>query len=266
MSKTGKKKVEWCDLDAPAIRVLMFGFSRNIQPEIWYHPNRISPFWRFYWGVSDGANLIFRENTVRLNRKSVVFVPPNIPFETRADNPFSQFYIHFSWFGSASPSRPVILPVDEEKTLLASVQNWDETIEQTVSLHVHAVLFHYLIKLQPHLPEPVSAIDFRIQEAVLMMEERNSCSLKEIAKAVSMSYDHFRDVFKKEIGIAPGEYKMMQRMNQARKLLLSSHFSIEEIAGRTGFANRFHFSKTFKQFFKLPPVVYRKTILNDFTS
>ena len=45
MSKTGKNKVEWCDLDAPSVRILMFGYSQNIQPEIWYHPNRISPFW-----------------------------------------------------------------------------------------------------------------------------------------------------------------------------------------------------------------------------
>ena len=42
---------------------------------------------------------------------------------------------------------------DEEKALLSSVRNWDETSGPTVSLHVHAVLFHYLIKLQPHLPE-----------------------------------------------------------------------------------------------------------------
>ena len=263
MSKTGKNKVEWCDLDAPSIRILMFGYSRNIQPEIWYHPNRISPFWRFYWGASDGANLIFRENAVKLNRQSVVFVPPNTPFETRADNPFSQFYIHFSWFGPTSPLKPVIMPADEEKTLLSSVQNWDESSAQTVSLHVHAVLFHYLIKLQPHLPEPASAVDLRIQKAVLMMEEKNTrLSLKEIAKAVSMSYDHFRDTFKKEIGLGPGEYKMMRRMSYARDLLLSSGFPIEEIAYKTGFSNRFHFSKTFKKFFKLPPVVYRKTRLN----
>ncbi len=264
MSKTWKDKVEWCDLDALAIRILMFGYSQNILPEIWYHPNRISPFWRFYWGASDGANLIFRDNVVKLNRETVVFVPPNTPFETRADKPFSQFYIHFSWFGPASPSKPVILSADEEKVLLSSVRDWDETSEQMVSLHAHAVLFHYLIKLQPHLPEPVSAIDLRIQKAVLMMEDKDRrLSLKETAKAVSMSYDHFRDTFKKEIGLGPCEYRMMRRMSYARDLLLSSSLPIEEIAYKTGFSNRFHFSKTFKKFFKLPPVVYRKTRLND---
>ena len=111
---------------------------------------------------------------MKLNRQTVVFVPPNIPFETRADNPFSQFYIHFSWFRPSSPLKPIIMPADEEKVLLSSVQNWDESSVQTVSLHVHAVLFHYLIKLQPYIPEPASAIDLRIQKAVLMMEDKTT--------------------------------------------------------------------------------------------
>ena len=66
------------------------------------------------------------------------------------------------------------MPADEEKVLLSSVQNWDESSVQTVSLHVHAVLFHYLIKLQPYIPEPASAIDLRIQKAVLMMEDKTT--------------------------------------------------------------------------------------------
>ena len=42
-------------------------------------------------------------------------------------------------------------------------------------------------------------------------------------------------------------------------LLLSGSLPVEEIAYKTGFSNRFHFSKTFKKFFKQPPVFYRKT-------
>ena len=259
MSIMGKINICRCDFDDPVIRIPMYGYVENFLPEVWYHPNRISPFWRFYWGTTEGANLVFKENTVKLDRQIVVFVPPHTPFETKADSPFSQLYIHFEWFGMKLQSKPILLPVGEGKKLLESVHDWYETPRESFSLYMHALLFHYLIQLRQYLSQQSQRIDQRIQKALILLEnEEKSFSLRETAKSVSMSYDHFRDTFKKQIGISPGEYKMMQRMNYARKLLQSSNLPIEEIANRSGFTNRFHFSKTFKQFFKQPPAIYRR--------
>ena len=73
-----------------------------------------------------------------------------------------------------------------------------------------------------------------------------------------MSYYHFMDIFKQQLGITPGQYKMTQRMNLAQQMLRLTDIPIKKIAFQTGFSNRFHFSKAFKQFFKLPPAAYRK--------
>ena len=248
--------------EAPGIRILMCGYVEKMNPHAWLHPNRISPFWRFYWGAEEGARLQFRDREVLLEPQTVVFVPPETAFATEAVKPFSQLYIHFEWAGEKPLREPVALPAAEEQELLNSIRNWYETEPDAVSLRMYALLFHYLIRLQ-NLPLQTKKIDQRIRKAVRLIDdlERN-LSFAEIAREVSMSYYHFMETFKRQLGITPGQYKMAQRMSLAQHLLRTEDLTIEEIAFKTGFSNRFHFSKVFRQFFKLPPAACRKNMNN----
>jgi len=44
------------------------------------------------------------------------------------------------------------------------------------------------------------------------------------------------------------------------ELLNEKGLSISDIAFACGFTNQFHFTRTFKKFMVVPPVVYRKTL------
>ena len=259
MSIYGKINLFMRDIPQPGVNILFCGYAEEFSPDQWYHPNRMTPFWRFYWGASEGANLVFKDARLALDPRSVVFVPPDIPFGTEADKPFSQLFIHFEWPAGPALDKPVILSAADESDFLRSSRSWYETAVESVSLHMYSLLFRYLPRLRELESKNPKKIDLRIERALrLMGDGERDISLTEIAKEVSMSYDHFLDVFTKQVGISPGRYRMTQRMNYAQFLLLHSTWSMEEIAQEIGFANRFHFSKAFKQFFKQPPGKYRK--------
>ena len=259
MSKVGKINRFLRDLAHPGANIIFCGYAEDYSPDYWYHPNRISPFWRFYWGATEGAELIFPDRKLELDPQFVVFVPPDIPFETRAEKPFSQLFMHFDWAEGPALDEPVLFSSEDELKNLQSSRNWYETETESVSLHMYSLLFRYLPRLRELEPGRPKKFDPRIERALRLLDNAiEDRPLTEIAKAVSMSYYHFLDTFKKQVGVAPGHYRMTQRLNYGQFLLLHTDRSIEEIAQETGFTNRFHFSKAFKQFFKQPPVEYRK--------
>ncbi len=260
MSKVGEINRFFWEMPHPGVDIIFCGYAENFSPDYWYHPNRISPFWRFYWGASDGADLIFMDHRLKLDPQYVVFVPPDIPFETRAENPFSQLFMHFKWPDGPALDEPVLFSSEDELKFLQSSRSWYQTEVDSVSMHMYSLLFRYLPRLRDLAPRRTKKIDPRIERALRMLDDaKQDLPLREIAKEVSMSYYHFLDTFKKQVGVTPGHYRMTQRMNYGQFLLLHTDRPVEDIAQETGFTNRFHFSKAFKQFFKQPPGEYRRS-------
>jgi AraC-like DNA-binding protein len=70
----------------------------------------------------------------------------------------------------------------------------------------------------------------------------------EIGKSVSFVAHHFE----REFGKTPRQYILMRRMEEA-KTMLENGASVQATAERLGFYDAFHFSKTFKRFWKKPP-------------
>ena len=253
------------NLQNPAVRILFCGYSENFPPALWFHPNRISPFWRFYWGASEGAVLIFADRRVPLDPQTVVFVPPEIPFETKAEAPFSQLYIHFDWSSGPLFSEPLFFSAAEERALLESSPDWHKKARDLVAMNMYRILFCYLAEVLKLQPEHQKKTDPRIRRAIQLLDSRKKdWHPAEIAKELSMSYYHFMDLFRRQVGIPPGRYRMIRRMNYAHYLLARNDLAIKEIASMTGFVSPFQFSKTFKQFFKQSPSTCRRAMLQNF--
>ena len=99
----------------------------------------------------------------------------------------------------------------------------------------------------------------RIQELCLSISEEPEASyrIEDMAKACYLSPDHFSRLFKKQMGMSPKAYIINSRIQAAKGLLLSSGYSIEEIADQCGFQNVFYFSRLFKKKTGLPPSSFR---------
>jgi len=67
--------------------------------------------------------------------------------------------------------------------------------------------------------------------------------------------------FKQSYGMTPIRYFICLRMNEARRLLVDTKYSISEIAERCGFHCPYYFSNTFKTQFGQSPSRYRRNFL-----
>jgi AraC-like DNA-binding protein len=78
------------------------------------------------------------------------------------------------------------------------------------------------------------------------------------AARLHVSYTHFRRLFNRFLGCAPGNYLMQSRLNAAAQMLGGADITIAEIAEKNGFYDVHHFSKLFKKHYMLPPATYRR--------
>jgi AraC-like DNA-binding protein/ligand-binding sensor protein len=75
---------------------------------------------------------------------------------------------------------------------------------------------------------------------------------EQLATAINRSTSFVAHHFDTEFGQAPRQYILKRRMEEA-KLMLENGGSVQKTAGRLGFYDAFHFSKTFKRFWGKAP-------------
>lgn len=80
-------------------------------------------------------------------------------------------------------------------------------------------------------------------------------SLEVLAQTVNISPSHLHRLFKQETGMAPHQYLINLRVNQAKKLLLTRNFSVNEVAAEVGFADQSHLNRHFKRIFGVTPKI-----------
>ncbi len=83
-------------------------------------------------------------------------------------------------------------------------------------------------------------------------------SVNELCKKVYMSRPTFFRVFKREFGITPVEYIIKEKMKLAKRILLNSDVSINDVSYQCGFNSVNHFIKTFRHFEKITPLQFKK--------
>lgn len=101
-------------------------------------------------------------------------------------------------------------------------------------------------------------------EIVRYMQEHLSeeISLTVLAEEFHLSAQYISQLFKNEIGVNFLTYLTSIRMEQARKLLLSTSLSIVEVSEKTGYSDYRVFTKVFKKIEGVTPSQYRQNFLD----
>jgi AraC-like DNA-binding protein len=97
-----------------------------------------------------------------------------------------------------------------------------------------------------------------VDRACRRLSEAHRLDLAELAAEVGLSYERFRKVFREQMGVSPGEYRIRRRIDRARALLLQGQLPIKGIAEELGYPNPYAFSAQFKQAVGESPESYRK--------
>ncbi len=98
-----------------------------------------------------------------------------------------------------------------------------------------------------------------IKHAISMISKNyaSNITLEDIANEVHLNPAYFSTLFKKEVGHSFKEYLNMLRIEESKRLLTNSNYSIVDIAIAVGFEDQSYFSKVFKKYTGITPKQYR---------
>jgi AraC-like DNA-binding protein len=108
-------------------------------------------------------------------------------------------------------------------------------------------------RLAPANSDPMSRV-IRTMEK----EYQTSLDLKKLSQDEGVPYSSFRRKFQEQTGFSPWQYVIHLRMEHARRSLLASNLTIDQLAGELGFSSSFHFSTAFKRHTGMAPTAWRK--------
>ncbi|MGL5615248.1 MAG: helix-turn-helix domain-containing protein [Sarcina sp.] len=84
-------------------------------------------------------------------------------------------------------------------------------------------------------------------------------SLSTLSKVVNLNPNYLSELFKKEVGVTLSNYIQQQKIEEAKKLLTLTDYSLSEIYTLLNFKSQSYFSTIFKKFTKVTATQYRNS-------
>ncbi len=101
-----------------------------------------------------------------------------------------------------------------------------------------------------------NSLVFKIKQYVLK-NYRNKISLDELSQTIYLSTSYLSSYFKKQTGQTISEYMIIVRIEQAKRLLVESNDTVNQIAEQVGYSGYRYFSTLFKNITGVTPIQYR---------
>lgn len=261
---------------ADSLHVRLFAAGSLVLQKWWTDTDHIRSMWRLCRTDRSGAVLLYGNSRFPLPAERLALVPPGLEFQTHLERPVKKLFIHFEVVGWPVPAVRDIFP---EPFTLAPDPLRDQIAEElrkeiedadhlgpALSCRVKSLVHRVLAPLEDGLPgekarllrhmadgqisllEVLRFIDGHLQEPL------DNARLADIAH---FSESCFIRRFRKAMGQTPAQYVQDRRVARAAELLVCTEQSIDEVAQRCGFANRYYFSRVFNERVGRPPVRYR---------
>lgn len=234
--------------------------------EDWEHKNSFIPYWRFYWNDRKGASLLIGDTELQMEPDSFFLIPSETRFSSKSENFFNHFYVHFQ---AESPfdrvlkkiyqfqiTPPLFAKIDALRELFAE----QSTEQMKVNLLAYSLLYDALLMLKKENFSSKKDLDHRVEKTISYINKNTTKLLanEDLAAKVNMSTNSFIRLFTSETGSSPQNYSRKKRIEKASILLHFSDKSIDEIARETGFLDRYHFTRVFRDFTSRSPAEFRK--------
>ncbi len=101
--------------------------------------------------------------------------------------------------------------------------------------------------------------EFYLKEAISFIEQnfQNDISVEDIAACCGLNRSYFGKIFHENMGKSPQEFLISYRMTKAAELLKLTKLSINDIGQAVGYPNQLHFSRAFKNVYRISPRQWR---------
>ncbi len=107
--------------------------------------------------------------------------------------------------------------------------------------------------------QATARLDPRIRRSLDFVAERlhMPLSINMLGREVGLSRSRFTTLFTEQMSMSPQTYIENIRLDRAAQLLRMTHWSISQVADRTGFSNAYYFSTRFRRRHGIPPSEFR---------
>ena len=260
----------------------------------WESRNMSFPYWRIYWNKSYGGIISFAGKTIELTPGQVILIPPYTAFSSRlkentippsgysleggrvgegetetdllSEGAVLHLFIHFNLGMPYDFIAPQLFSFEVSNDLRTDLEELTFSLQQNnVQLSVQSSLLIYkiIILAVSQIPKEfwnLATTDQRILNVLRNIEDHISEELtnKRLAQVANMAVNSFARIFKEEIGIPPQQFVRERRVQKTSILLHHTTEPIEEIARLSGFCDRFHLARVFKEVTSYSPAQYRK--------
>jgi AraC-like DNA-binding protein len=203
-------------------------------------------------------------------------MPAGVPhwYGSDPDNPWSNYWIHFTGRQAAEYSRwlgvvaddPVVHLSQSEELLAAFEETWQQlravhTYDNLVRGSIGLTRFLGVVQRTMHAAEVRQrAVDQQIQETIDFVSRNLAAelSLTELAQLAQLSVSRYTLAFRRVTGCSPMEYFNRLRMQRACELLQTTGRPVLEIGCKVGYNDPYYFSRAFKKIIGVSPNEYRK--------
>ncbi len=264
--------------------------------EIWKGERMSFPFWRLYWNKNEGAYVLYNQK-IKLMPDHLYLIPPHTPFSadienkkrinetsnfffkydmvhSKADESYHlkkgnilHFFTHFTLGASYDNVLPGIYPLKKNedmadnlnKILDVLINGSKKRFTQAESLYVYNLILSSLESAVPYLPVFKNS-NHKIACIKGFMERNINIKMTNmmLAKKIDLSAGAFSKLFKTYTGMNPSHYLRKIRIEKSCSLLLNTNITIDLIAEKCGFSDRYHLTKVFTMEKKITPAAFRK--------
>lgn len=229
-----------------------------------------TPFSRLYHTLGGEGIAVYNDRCYRLRPGFLHIIPENMNVRLHCASQMDQFYMHFKTelLGGLSFFKvfdcEYELPLADSPGLMEDIARLEKLnfrSDLSSAMETEGILRSVLSRFIRNKQSMEASLELVRFRPVFEYIERNyskKLRLKDLSMRANLQEVYFSNLFKRLCGTTPMQFLNRKRIEKAQSLLLSSDEKLEEIAGRCGFDDSFHFSKTFKKFTGLPPSDYRR--------
>ena len=238
--------------------------ARYVEKVKWECSEVLHPTWFLFWNPSGKARILCGAQEFETSPEYAFLIPGYTVISGFSQCHFAHLYTHFSVGSPFDTVRNQIYPLPA-KAARHFFENHLDSPPLQQQLYWRILILEYLALLPPEAFGGTLQTDERIRRALLWAEKHNYTNIdnEHLARIAGMSVNNFYRCFRKELQISPKRYFLSMRLNRARNMLAAGEKHISEVALNCGFADRYQFSKAYKQFFGIAPGAFRRNFLKE---
>ena len=208
--------------------------------------------------LSGCIDYVNQNETLRLRPMELVYLPQGSRYEARFHPGTEDLLVNFYILGDCPelPTAPRLVTGDPGRTLLPLMERTVCAFQAGQHLEAMGQFYlfcHHLTGLLHSSRDGTRLID----RAKALLCEPDCPGVEDVAKTLLISPSGLRKKFRDAEGISPAQYRLRQRVENAKRQLLATDLSVSAVADNCGFCDSAYFHKVFCRFVGQAPTAYR---------